>query len=238
MASSSLYLTRLRSQLQHISSEFDNLTVAELQQMKFRLQQRVFMEIAMYSPLLRGSDLCARSAELIERSQRVAKHQGKEQRQDAERETRLRFMALVQEALVMLAWPPACEPFADILTPLMSDRTFFLSAVEFMLTSVLPAPTPLDNQKRPTSNASTPSKSAAQLKLSISREGPPKATSETTTPVPPKPAIAKDNDRTEHATTPIYDELSRQQYEALKASFLVRSLLSDGWLCSEPTALL
>ena len=219
MAASSLRLTRLRSQLLHISSEFDNLTVAELQQMRFALQQRVFLEIAMYSPRLRSEDLCARCAELIEKAQRTGRHLGKEQRAETERETRLRFMALVQEALVMLSWPPACEPFADILTPLMSDRVFFLSAVEFMLSTVMPAPVPIDSHRRATSHASTKMNPANQRKPSMPHEGAQLSITEESTPAQSKIAVAE-KPRAEPTT--LHDELSQQKYDALKASFLVK----------------
>ena len=220
MASANLQLTRLRSQLQHVSSEFDNLTVAELQQMKFGLQQRIFTEIAMYSPLLRSGDLCARCAELIERGQRAAKHQGKEQRLEAERETRLRFMALVQEALGMLSWPPACEAFADVLTPLMTDKAFFVTAVEFMLSTVLPAPTLLGNDRRAESKAAASVKPVSQRKPSLPREGSPRVTAEDAVSAQSKKLVAADNSHT--APTTLHDELSQQKYDALKASFLVR----------------
>lgn len=232
-----LQLTRLRSQLQHISSEFDNLTLAELKESKIGLQQRVFIEIAKYSPLLRGTDLCSRCSDLIDRSRRLTRLVDRERREEQGRETKLRFMTLVQEALVMLSWPPACEPFADVLTPLMNDRELFLTAIEFMLSTVLPSSgwgrseirddKPVPKEEKPYSKDYKPfSKDEQRVSLKEKKGVPRKISSSIASPrlhsdstsLDPSRGANVDHSEDHRAST---EKLSEEAYHTLKTSFLV-----------------
>jgi hypothetical protein len=163
-----LSLVALRSQLQFISSEFDNLTVAELKTLKFSLIQRVFVELMLYSPLLREQGHCERCMGLIERRTGALKHLNKEARVELEAVHKLQFMSEVQALLAALGWPPSMEPFADTLTPLMTEPSVVVSAIEFLIATVLPTASPRimnSSRQSPPRETSTKNKMSPGVRL-------------------------------------------------------------------------
>ena len=137
--SSSVSLATLRSQLQYISSDFNNLTTNDLKELKLPLLIRIWMEIMNYSPILRDRECCSQCAKLLESRESSLSSLPRDERRRAESEFRLAFMTVIQKVLIDLRWPPACEAFSDSLTPLIEDKDFGLKAIEYVLSIALPA---------------------------------------------------------------------------------------------------
>jgi hypothetical protein len=227
-----LALVRIRSQLQYISQEFANLTVAELRDGKFSLWQRIFMEILKYSPTLRDREHCAKCIELIEKRSKGIKYcVKKEDRIEFEHTFRLNFMTVIQDVLVCLAWPPACEAFSDILTPLMTDPAVVMAAIEFLLSTVVPVAlksahtstavptktsTPLKSKARPVTTSSQNDKQNAVENVAGNKDASP-LQSPTKSPM----KLASPLPRMQGGQLEEEEDLSRSAYSALKKSFLI-----------------
>lgn len=154
-------LTQLRLRLKSNFPAFGNLTLADLQELKWSLRQLIFIEIFKSSNLLNESteqllNLGERREKKVAQWKAAGKSIDKDERLEFERDYRTSFMAVVLKGLEQTRWPPSQVPFADPMDDLLHNKETLLDSINHLLNTLYPSSVPPSAPPK----RSTPSKAS------------------------------------------------------------------------------
>ena len=136
----------LRSQLSFYC-DLPNITVSELTECKWSTKRNIILAVMGASP----GHLCEQHQRLLglveARALELRKNGDLKRtlRHESEQNFRMEFMKLFLETLEYLRWPPAREAFSNPLPNLLGDNEFFISAVSYVINTIL---VPKDSQRK------------------------------------------------------------------------------------------
>jgi hypothetical protein len=142
-------------------SAFGNLTLADLQELKWSLRQLIFIEIFRSSHLLNESteqlmNLGERREKKVAQWKAAGKSVDKEERLEFERDYRTSFMTVVLKGLEQSRWPPSQVPFADPMDDLLHNKETLLDAVNHLLNTLFPSSAPPSAPPKRSTPSKTP----------------------------------------------------------------------------------
>eukprot|EP01041_Mallomonas_annulata_P009326 gene9326-19355_t len=134
--------SHLRSKLQYVCDDLQNLITADIEDCKWPIKKRIFLSLLSRVPSL--EEYCI-ELEKVEknRNQELALYRSadisREKRMDNEHRYRNKFMQVILDACTHLKWPPAFEAFTDVLGILLNDKDVVLNAIQYILEVGIPS---------------------------------------------------------------------------------------------------
>ena len=133
-------IKNIRIQLQSACPELKNLTDKDLNDCKWTIKKMIFMELMSTSICPIFYEQCQDLEKLNESYNLIlSKHKAnsnnipKEKLFEHEQNFKTSFLNIIIEGLKLIKWPPAIEPFANLLEPLFTEKQIFLEAIEYIL---------------------------------------------------------------------------------------------------------
>lgn len=149
-------LSSLKLKLQAISSELSNLTIRDLDELKWMQKQIIISKLFHSSKFLNyfATELddidLERQSRLCEiKQQRLSENDLKLKKREVESMFRTSYMRVFLKGLEKQRWPPSLEAFSDPLSEIMESNSKFLQALDFLLTIELPNVHPASPAKVP-----------------------------------------------------------------------------------------
>lgn len=134
-------ITRLRSELQHISNELQSLTDTDLTECKWPIRKRIIEELFRLCPRL-AENVVEMDAMIEKREEEIFRlrkvNAEREKKLEYERAFRTDFMRFALRGLEDLKWPPTMEAFSDPFDSFFNDQAFFIDAVSHIVDVGIP----------------------------------------------------------------------------------------------------
>jgi len=126
---------QIRSDLRYLCSDLCDIVISDLVECKWNAKKKIFSSLLQNSKAL--SPYHDKLVLLNEEHSKVIvslkKQIGSDSTKlDVEKNYRSTFLQIVAEACTHLRWPPALEPFSDIVSQLFDDKAAVLDAMSHM----------------------------------------------------------------------------------------------------------
>jgi len=137
-----------RRMLKQLSPDFKQLTLKEVQDMKWSLRKNIILVLFSASPSVFTQ--LEEMEHLVEYRQKALAAEKRavangtldaDERKEAEINHRTQLLRICISGLTVLRWPPAIAAFADPLQDLLHDKTVFMEAMLYMHRIAVPANT-------------------------------------------------------------------------------------------------
>ena len=137
-----------RRMLKQLSTDFKQLTLKEVQDMKWSLRKKIILVLFSASPSVFTQ--LEEMEHLVEYRQKALAAEKRavangtldaDERKEAEINHRTQLLRICISGLTVLRWPPAIAAFADPLQDLLHDKTVFMEAMLYMHRIAVPANT-------------------------------------------------------------------------------------------------
>jgi hypothetical protein len=135
-SSRSRFLASVKSRLLLLSSDLANLTISDLEALKWSQKQKIVFN------LFENSSFCSEFfPELVDLQEKKSHDLSKMKKEMKESNSRIEIesdyrtsaMRILLKALERYSWPPTMEAFSDPLNDLMINNDLFLQAIDFLI---------------------------------------------------------------------------------------------------------
>lgn len=162
----------LRFKLMAAFPALQNITLNDLDNMKWNMKQQIFSNLFDSSVLLEEFSnelhLLLESKDLQYGIWRRSREVSREEKMEYERKFRTEYMRAVLKGLVQVKWPPALQAFSDPIDDLLHDQNTCLDAIHFLLAVSQPKslsdPSAQQSHDRPSSSSSARPKNSPEKK--------------------------------------------------------------------------
>lgn len=141
-----MLLSSLKLKLQTISSELSNLTIRDLDELKWTQKQIIISKVFHSSKFLNGLGMDLDDIESEKQTrlsalkqERLSEIDLKLRKKEVESIFRTSYMRIFLNGLEKQRWPPCLVPFSDPLNEIMESNSKFLQALDFLVSIELPA---------------------------------------------------------------------------------------------------
>jgi hypothetical protein len=181
MSSSSVqlhFLSSIKRKLQLVCEDLGNITIRDLEQLKWTQKQKIVISVCEHSDFLNSFlpefvDL-QKEKDLQISKLRDGRPEAALERKETEMIFRTRFIRIFLKGLEKQRWPPCLVPFSDPMEELLTNNSRFLEALDYILAIELPieATQPPVSPKSASRSARTTPRKADQSSI-IHYEKPP-----------------------------------------------------------------
>lgn len=165
----------LRFKLMAVFPALQNVTLNDLDDMKWNVKQQIFSNLFGSSVLLEEFSnelhLLLESKDLQYGIWRRSREVSREEKMEYERNFRTEYMRSVLKGLVQVKWPPALQAFSDPIDDLLHDRNTCLDAIHYLLAVTQPKFLPELPSQQPTfeTHTSTPHRPSSSSSSTVKK---------------------------------------------------------------------
>lgn len=129
-------LLRLKLILNQHCTELQNLTISDLQDLKWLTKQKLILSLVSKSPLF--TDQCEEIERILEQRNKdvlllKSKNVSREQKMENDTVYRTCILRVLLNCAEILKWPKALEAFSNPLQDIMTDNSLFLDCIQYCI---------------------------------------------------------------------------------------------------------